>query len=110
MTSPPPGLSDLPAWAVEAVHLSAHDPGWSGRAAAYADELRPVLGPWLLGPIEHVGSTAVPGLVAKPVIDLMAQAADTDAVVARAAARLDELGWKYVPPELDERPWRRFFA
>jgi hypothetical protein len=51
-----------------------------------AAELRPVLAPWLLSPVEHVGSTAIPGLVAKPVIDLMAQVADTDAVAVRATS------------------------
>jgi GrpB-like predicted nucleotidyltransferase (UPF0157 family) len=110
MTSPPPGPGDPPAWAVEAVHLSAHDPGWPARAAAYAAELRPVLGPWLLSPIEHVGSTSVPGLVAKPVIDLMALVTDLDAVVGEQAATLDGMDWRYVPPELDGRPFRRFFA
>jgi GrpB-like predicted nucleotidyltransferase (UPF0157 family) len=69
-----------------------------------------VLGPWLLGPIEHVGSTSIPGLVAKPVIDLMALAADLDAVAGEAAGPLDGMDWKYVPPELDGRPFRRFFA
>jgi GrpB-like predicted nucleotidyltransferase (UPF0157 family) len=34
--------------------------------------LRRALAPWLAGPIEHIGSTAVPGLAAKPVIDIMA--------------------------------------
>ena len=101
---------DPPAWAVEGVHLSAYDPAWPQRAAAFAAELRPVLDRWLLGPIEHVGSTAIPGIVAKPVIDLMAQASDTDAVVSAAGGALDELDWRYVPPELDGRPWRRFFA
>ena len=81
----PPGRDRVPAWAVERVHLSAYDSRWPGRAAQYANELRPVLAPWLLGTIEHVGSTAVPGLVAKPVIDLMAQVTDTDAVVDQAA-------------------------
>lgn len=99
-----------PAWAVEAVHLSAYDPGWPERAAGYAAELRPVLGLWLLGPIEHVGSTSIPGLVAKPVIDLMVQVADPDEVVGQAGGTLDALNWKYVPPEFDGRPWRRFFA
>jgi GrpB-like predicted nucleotidyltransferase (UPF0157 family) len=101
---------DPPAWAVEGVHLSAYDPRWPGRAAGYADELRPVLDQWLLGPIEHVGSTAIPGLVAKPVIDLMAQVTDTDVVVGQAGGTLGELNWRHVPAELDGRPWRRFFA
>jgi GrpB-like predicted nucleotidyltransferase (UPF0157 family) len=110
MTAPPPGPGNLPAWAVEAVHLSAYDPGWPARATAYAAELRPVLGPWLLSPIEHVGSTSVPGLVAKPVIDLMALVTDLDAVVGEQAATLDGMDWRYVPPEFDGRPFRRFFA
>jgi GrpB-like predicted nucleotidyltransferase (UPF0157 family) len=101
---------DPPAWVVESVHLSAYDPGWPARAARYAGELHGVLDQWLLGPIEHVGSTSVPGLTAKPVIDLMAQAADPDAAVGPATGPLAELGWRYVPPELDGRPFRRFFA
>jgi GrpB-like predicted nucleotidyltransferase (UPF0157 family) len=99
-----------PDWAVEAVHLVPYDPCWPACAAEYSDELEPVLNRWLLGPIEHVGSTAIPGIVAKPVIDLMALVGDTDAVVARAGGALDALNWRHVPPGLDGRPWRRFFA
>ena len=65
---------------------------------------------WLLGLIEHVGSTAIPGIVAKPVIDLMAQVTDPDAVVGQAGGTLDAMNWRHVPPELDGRPWRRFIA
>jgi GrpB-like predicted nucleotidyltransferase (UPF0157 family) len=60
--------------------------------------------------VEHVGSTSVPGLAAKPIIDLMVSVADPDAVVAQAGARLAADGWCYVPPELDQRSWRRFFV
>jgi GrpB-like predicted nucleotidyltransferase (UPF0157 family) len=110
MTTRPRQPDDPPAWAVEAVHVSAYDPRWPDRAAGYADELRPVLDQWLLGPIEHVGSTAIPGIVAKPVIDLMAQVTDPDAVVGQAGGTLGGMNWRHVPPELDGRPWRRFFA
>jgi GrpB-like predicted nucleotidyltransferase (UPF0157 family) len=110
MTMPPLDPADPPPWAVEGVHLSAYDPGWPGHAARYAEELRLVLDRWLLGPIEHVGSTSIPGLVAKPVIDLMAQVTDMDAVVGQAGARLGGINWRHVPPHLDGRPFRRFFA
>jgi GrpB-like predicted nucleotidyltransferase (UPF0157 family) len=106
----PLGRDRVPAWAAERVHLSGYDSRWPGRAAEYANELRPALAPWLLGAIEHVGSTAVPGLVGKPVIDLMAQVTDIDVVVDQAAGTLAELDWRHVPPEFDGRPWRRFFA
>jgi GrpB-like predicted nucleotidyltransferase (UPF0157 family) len=36
--------------------------------------LEPVLAPWLAGPIEHIGSTAVPGLVTKPEYAALKQA------------------------------------
>ena len=97
MTEPPAGP---PAWATESVRLSAYDPRWPGQAARYAAELRAVLGPWLLSPVEHVGSTAVPGLVAKRVIDLMAAVADPDTVIARTGAQLSERDWSHVPPDL----------
>src|SRR5215471_13445526 len=84
---------DPPGWAFESVHLSAYDPCWPDRAAGYADELQPVLVQWLLAPIEHVGSTSIPDIVAE-----------------QTAARLDGMNWRYVPPDLDGRPWRRFFA
>ena len=106
----PPGRDRVPAWAVERVHLSAYDSRWPAARLSTRNELRPVLAPWLLGAIEHVGSTSVPGLVAKPVIDLMAQVTDTDVVVDRAAGTLGELDWRHVPPEFDGRPWRRFLA
>lgn len=47
-----------------------------------------LLAPWLADGVEHVGSTAVPGLAAKPVIDLMVSVADPDVLVVRAGERL----------------------
>jgi GrpB-like predicted nucleotidyltransferase (UPF0157 family) len=69
-----------------------------------------VLGPWLVDGVEHVGSTAVPGLSAKPIIDLIAAVFDVDTVVAQASQQLVADGWCQVPPDLDQRPWRRFFV
>jgi hypothetical protein len=46
----------------------------------------PLLAPWLNGEVEHVGSTAIPGLPATPIIDL--QAPVTDLTTAEAIARV----------------------
>lgn len=54
----------------------------------------------------HVGSTAVPGLAAKPVVDLMAPVRSLTAS-EEADAVLAGCGWRLVPPDLDQRPWRR---
>jgi GrpB-like predicted nucleotidyltransferase (UPF0157 family) len=42
--------------------------------------LQPVLSRWLVLPIEHIGSTAVPGLDAKPIVDMLAVVHDVDAL------------------------------
>jgi len=104
-------MSDgVPAWAYERAELSPYDPRWADRGRAERERLTELLAPWLAGGVEHVGSTSVPGLAAKPVIDLMAPVDDLDAVTGQAAGRLTADGWCYVPPELDQRPWRRFFV
>lgn len=58
--------------AEEAVRIVPYDASWPRRFEKERALLSEVLATWLVGPIEHVGSTAVPGLAAKPVIDIMA--------------------------------------
>ncbi|MFF2086965.1 GrpB family protein [Nocardia sp. NPDC058176] len=59
----------------ERVGVVDYDPSWPVVAAEAISELR-VLWPDVVSEVEHIGSTAVPGLAAKPVIDLMAAAVD----------------------------------
>ena len=82
------------------VELVAYDPNWPAAFEAELELIRQVAGEWLLGPIEHVGSTAVPGLPAKPVIDIMA--AVRDLVVSRPAiAALATIDYCYAPYQAD---------
>ena len=55
------------------VRIEPYDPAWPGEFEAEKARLEPVLAPWLAGEIHHVGSTSVPGLGAKPVIDILAE-------------------------------------
>jgi GrpB-like predicted nucleotidyltransferase (UPF0157 family) len=52
------------------ITLLAYDPDWPRSFSREADRLRAALGHLALR-IEHVGSTSVPGLVAKPIIDIV---------------------------------------
>jgi GrpB-like predicted nucleotidyltransferase (UPF0157 family) len=52
------------------IRLVAYDPQWPQLFLEEREALQRILKPWLAGPIEHVGSTAVPGLTAKPVSTL----------------------------------------
>ena len=53
------------------VHVVPYDPSWPAQFESEKAFLAPLLTAWQSGPIEHFGSTAVVGLCAKPVIDIM---------------------------------------
>lgn len=55
--------------------VTSYDPAWPVRFASWRDRLAVALSP-AAARIEHVGSTAVPGLTAKPVIDVQVSVAD----------------------------------
>ena len=52
------------------VELVPHDPTWAAQADVESERLAQAIGGTLIR-IEHVGSTSIPGIVAKPTIDLM---------------------------------------
>jgi GrpB-like predicted nucleotidyltransferase (UPF0157 family) len=60
------------------ISLVAYDPEWPPRFEAERALLEGVLEPWLNGGIHHVGSTAVPGIAAKPIVDMVAGVRDLD--------------------------------
>lgn len=55
------------------VHLVEYDPSWPDRFHEIADWLRNTISPDIALRIEHYGSTAIPGIPAKPVIDILTE-------------------------------------
>lgn len=80
---------------MDEIEIVDHDPGWPAQFAAEAAALRAVLDPKLLLDMEHFGSTAVPGLAAKPVIDILLAVASLDAARACFVAPLAGLGYVF---------------
>lgn len=74
------------------VELAGPDPSWAGTAATLVGEIRRVLRPTALL-LEHAGSTSVPGLPAKPVIDLVLGVPDPVDEAAYVPA-LEGLGYR----------------
>ena len=68
-------IGDLPEHNAT-IELAEYDPEWPRLYAREADRIGAALGPRALR-IEHVGSTSVPGLAAKPLIDIVLVVADT---------------------------------
>ena len=67
----------------EQLAIVPYDPAWPRRFEGERVVLERVLAPWLEGGIHHVGSTAIPGIAAKPIIDIIAGVRDLEE--ARAA-------------------------
>jgi GrpB-like predicted nucleotidyltransferase (UPF0157 family) len=55
----------------EPVRIVPYDPIWPGRFDDERSALTVAIGDWAIGGIHHVGSTSVPGLEAKPIIDIL---------------------------------------
>jgi GrpB-like predicted nucleotidyltransferase (UPF0157 family) len=88
------------------VEIVQFDPDWARRFTEQQAEVESVLGEVLAGPVQHIGSTSVPGLAAKPVIDMLAPVRSL--VQARALVpALSAAGWLYWPddPNRDYRLW-----
>jgi GrpB-like predicted nucleotidyltransferase (UPF0157 family) len=80
---------------MDEIEIVAYDPRWPELYEIENRRLIPVLDPLGLIEIAHIGSTAVPGLVAKPVIDIAATVALLDAVRERGIGALESLGYLF---------------
>jgi GrpB-like predicted nucleotidyltransferase (UPF0157 family) len=97
----PPGVSSwLPGAApVTGIEITDPDPAWPRHYGDLAGRIRLALG-WRVLQLEHVGSTSVPGLAAKPVIDIDLTVADPDREQDYRPA-LEQTGFRLVIRE----PW-----
>lgn len=88
------------------VEVMPHSPGWAAAFLAEADRLTAVLDEEVVA-VHHIGSTAIPGISAKPLIDLLLE--------VREVERLDDFGPEmvglgYVAWGEFGLPGRRFFV
>ena len=90
------------------VVLVAYDPAWPACFEAERARLLQVFDP-VRTRIEHVGSTAVPGLAAKPIVDVLLGVERLEEV-ERRIPELEARGWEYVPRHEAVLPHRRFLA
>ena len=93
---------------MSAVVVSPYSPEWPQLFHVLRERLLPVFASQAIV-IEHIGSTAVPGLAAKPVIDMLLGAAALADVESKIGA-LDGLGFTYIPKYERELPMRRYFV
>lgn len=86
------------------ITLAEYDPRWVEAFELERQLIAEALAQWLVGMPEHIGSTAVPSLAAKPVIDIMAPVrslADSHESIAAAAG----VGYLYFPYRAGVMHW-----
>ena len=76
------------------IALVPYDPRWPDAAAQEIDRWHAAIGPALVA-CHHIGSTAVPGLLAKPIIDLLPLFSDAAAADA-ARAEFEAMGYEWM--------------
>jgi GrpB-like predicted nucleotidyltransferase (UPF0157 family) len=93
-----PFSCSAPSCTMESVPIRVvpYDPDWAIRFEQERALLAEALAPWLSDGVHHIGSTAVPGLAAKPILDMMAGVAEL-AAARPAIAVLEGHGWVHAP-------------
>ena len=89
------------------VEIETYDPSWENQFEREKQGIEEVLGQYAVM-IEHIGSTSVRGLAAKPIIDIMVGTVDIEDA-ALFTGPLCEIGYEYVPKPAFESKGRFFF-
>lgn len=90
------------------VDIVAYDAEWPAKAEMEINKLKTVLPLSRIIDIQHVGSTAIPGMAAKPIIDIQIAAHSLEEMKVIAVPALQKLGYEYWQANPD--PERMFFA
>lgn len=75
------------------IDLVPHDPAWAEIAARESQRLRDALGATLVE-VHHIGSTAIPGIRAKPIVDLIPVVRSLDEVDGKQS-NVEALGYEW---------------
>ncbi|HEY4323527.1 MAG TPA: GrpB family protein [Mucilaginibacter sp.] len=97
-----------PQWATEEIVIEEYNPVWPLLASILIRELK-TLYRFENESFEHIGSTAVPDLAAKPIIDIMIAVDNYDDIDAIKFA-LESENWNLIPPDLMGKDYQRTFV
>src|SRR6185503_6012983 len=79
----------------EEIDIVPYDPAWPARFCEERETLLACLPADLVRRIEHFGSTAVPGLAAKPIVDVLVEVTDLEAAKIHIVPVLEAQGYDY---------------
>jgi len=79
----------------EEISIVPYNPDWPKMFHDERIYLRSILPSQLIGRIEHFGSTAIPGLAAKPIIDVLVEASSLDDTQSQVVPLMEAAGYDY---------------
>jgi len=90
------------------IYLSAYNSQWPSLFETEKHVLLKIIGKYIVK-IEHIGSTAIPNIRAKPVIDIMIAVNNLDDITPEVISKLENIGYEYIKKYEEGMPFRRFF-
>lgn len=90
------------------ITLVPYHPEWTNLFAIEKERLRHLLKD-IIVTIDHIGSTAIPGIYAKPVIDILIGIKDLNKFTDHHIALIESIGYQYIKSYEKDLPYRRFF-
>lgn len=95
----------------ERIALVPYDPEWPTRYAEIEKEVKRVVPRQHIQRIAHIGSTAIPGLSAKPIIDVQVEVGDLERIREEVAPLMEEAGFEFIwrPTMGDAAPFYAWF-
>ncbi len=99
--------ADLPSVEESEIAVVPHDPEWAGLYDEEAGRVESAFGGRCAG-VEHIGSTAVPDLLAKPIVDILVAGAHGGAPSSAELEALAALGYFFLGED-GRRPGRWFW-
>ncbi len=89
----------------EEIDIVEYNPGWPKMFQKEKQELEELCPDWLVNRIEHFGSTAVPNLSAKPIIDILVEVGSIEQTKTEIAPVLEKRGYEYFwRPTIGDKP------
>jgi GrpB-like predicted nucleotidyltransferase (UPF0157 family) len=102
-----PGVN-MEKYGAGSIVIFYYDPAWPTLFEQESARIKSSLGSFVLA-IEHAGSTAVPGLPSKPIIDLLVGVRCFEEAKERCVGPIEELGYIYKPEYASWLPSELFF-
>jgi GrpB-like predicted nucleotidyltransferase (UPF0157 family) len=100
-------MTDEERYKLFPVILSEYKPAWKRKYIKEKNVIEQAIGLHNIARINHIGSTAVPGLIAKPTIDILVEIKD-DTDDARLIASMQQAGYRYLPEPENPPPHMMF--